>query len=124
MSDSSEFITTIKQLMRLTREEKINWDERSSGDPHEPPTFEGTYENLTFTLKKDALETSPLDQSPSIPNRLEDSGTQYVLQIEDQSDNSQVTSPPMKAVRDLVQVIRRKPSDKKLNEINRRLGAS
>lgn len=124
MSDSTQFITTVKQLMRLTRSEQIEWEEKPPKNPEASPIIEGSFENLTFRLKEHSAQTLP-SHDPSAKSLTGDRPRrQYVLEIYDQSDNSTVTSPPMKAVRDLVDVIRSRTQDDKLSEINRRLGAS
>jgi len=125
MSDSSEFITTIKQLMRLTREEKIDWKEQPPKNSENSSILEGDYDNLTFRVKEHpAAGTFALHDETSRTTLESVSPGHYVLEIHDQSDNSTVTSPPMKAVRDLVAVIRSRTQDDKLTEINRRLGAT
>jgi hypothetical protein len=124
MSDSTQFITTVKQLMRLTREEKIEWEEKSSEEADASSILEGSFENLTFRLREHLGRTLS-SHDPSGQSITDDRPRrQYVLEIHDQSDNSTVTSPPMKAVRDLVDVIQSRTQDDKLSEINRRLGAT
>lgn len=125
MSDFSDFITTVKQLMRLTRNGKIEWEKQPSEHHEGSPFFEGNYEDLTFRLRHiPAAEASDVDSAVR-QTLLEDTfSTRYALEMHDESDDSVVTSPPMKAVTDLVHVIRGQMEDRKLNEINRRLGAS
>lgn len=123
MSDSTQFITTVKQLMRLTREEKIEWEEKSE-NANASPIMEGSFENLTFRLREHPGRTLPSHDPSGQPFTDDSPRRQYVLEIHDESDNSTVTSPPMKAVRDLVDVIRSRTQDDKLTEINRRLGAT
>lgn len=124
MSDSTQFITTVKQLMRLTREGEIDWEKKPPEHSEGPPSFEGKYKDLTFRLKRDPAAGTSASDFVEDQNTLDDVLTvQYVLEIYDQSDNSTVTSPPMKAVTDLVLVIRSQTEDQKLSEINRRLGA-
>lgn len=125
MSDSSQFITTIKQLMRLTREEQIEWIEKSPENAEVSSIIEGSFKNLTFRLRKHGTAGTLPSHDPSAKSITGDRPSrQYVLEIHDRSDNSTVTSPPMKAVRDLVDVIQSRTQDDKLSEINRRLGAT
>lgn len=125
MSDSTQFINTVKQLMRLTREGKIEWEEKSPEHPNGPPSFKGTFEDLQITLREDpSAGTSAIDFAAGQTNLDDMLSVRYVLEIHDQSDGSTVMSPPMKAVTDLVHVIQSQASDEKLSEINRRLGAT
>lgn len=127
MTDSSEYITTIKQLMRLTREGEIEWEERPPKHQGGPPSFTGTHkeENLEFRLEEESDVNSSRTNVPPGEGRLEDLlTTRYVLTIIDQSDNSKIVFPPLKAATDLVTVIQSRSGAKKLSEINRRLAAS
>lgn len=125
MSDSTQFITTVKQLMRLTREGKIEWEAKPPEHPKGPPTFEGTFENLRITLREDpSAGTSAVDFVAGQTDLDDMLSVRYVLEIHDQSDDSTVVSPPMKAVTDLVHVIQSQTGGEKLTEINRRLGAT
>lgn len=125
MTDSSQYIKTVKQLMRLTREEKIEWEEKPPEHPEGAPTFEGTFENLRITLREDpSAGTSAIDFVAGQTDLDDMLSVRYVLEIHDQSDDSTVVSPPMKAVTDLVHVIQSQAGDEKLTEINRRLGAT
>lgn len=124
MSDSTQYITTVKQLMRLTRAGEIDWEEQPPQHREGPPSFKGSYKNLTFRLREDSdAGTSAIDFVGGQADLNDMLSVRYVLEIYDQSDDSMVTSPPMKAATDLVHVIRSQTDDEKLSEINRRLGA-
>lgn len=109
--------------MRLTRSNSIQWQEDEATRESVLPTYDGTYNNISFRLE-DAV-------SPSIADFLEgrsSSGNmfdvKYRLLIMDRSDQTEIASPPMKAATDLVRVIRGPSTHKKLRSINERLEAA
>jgi hypothetical protein len=136
MSDQAEkqdFITTVKELMRLTREGVLDWsvDYPSSVSPSPDfpfpdrlPTYRAEYENLTFIIedaRPDPHGFSSLIQSQKTVNEILNKEPKYILKIIDKEDSSVISSPPMKPIRDLASVIEKKPKEDKLEDINKRL---
>lgn len=135
MSDQAEkrdFITTIKELMRLTREGVLDWSVDypssvpsglESSLPDRLPTYRAEYENLIFVIedaRPDLREFSSLRETERVRQIL-NNDNKYVLKIKDKDDNSVILSPPMKPIRDLISVIEKKPQKEKLEDINKRL---
>jgi hypothetical protein len=130
----SDFLTTIKELMRLTREGVLDWSvDHSPGPFFEPsgsqypdrlPTYRAEYENLKFTIE----DAAPYALQKIIPNtsiskerRKINPGSRYRLVIRDKDDSSTVSSTPMKPIDDLVSIIEKKPKKEKLKDINDKL---
>jgi len=125
-----DFRTTIQELTRLTRKGVLNW----SVD-HVPPTLAdlsraplpqrlSTYRvecaNMLFILE----DAAPLPTTAADSNRPKGDpppGSRYRLRILDYEDETTLSSPPMKSIRDLVSTIETTPRDKKLEDINERL---
>lgn len=135
MNDQGEepdFLTTIKELMRLTRKGVLDWSVdhsitfetfRNPNSPERLPTYKAEYDNLVFIIEDAALHPFAKAFSPLKKGHRKDlrPGSKYRLKIEDKEDSSTISSPPIKAIRDLVSVIEKKPKDKKLNDINNKL---
>lgn len=124
MSDQRDFLTTIKQLMRFTREGKIEWQERDPAHKNALPSFEGQYNDMVFRLEDAVSPHTATDYVRGLSDLKSMFDIKYRLIIEDRSapsDEPPVVSPPMKAATDLVFVIRGMPGKEKLDDINRRL---
>jgi hypothetical protein len=131
--DKKEFITTVKELMRLTREGVLNWSvdyppsSFSSPEfslPDRLPTYRAEYENLAFTIedaRPDPNGFASLIQSRKSVIDLLNEDPEYILKVKDKEDNSEISSPPMKPISDLVSVIEKKPKEDKLEDINKKL---
>lgn len=130
--EKQDFITTIKELMRLTREGVLDWsvDYPSSSSsspefslPDRLPTYRAEYENLAFTVedaRPDPNGFASLIQSRKVSEILNED-PKYILKIKDKEDKSEISSPPMKPIEDLVSVIEKKPKKDKLEDINKKL---
>lgn len=131
--EETDFLTTIKELMRLTREGVLDWSvdyppnlAPSLGLPlHDRlPTYRAEYENLTFIIEDARPDphglASFIQSRKSLKKTLQEE-SKYILKIRDNEDNSVISSPPMKPIRDLVSVIEKKPKKDKLEDINKRL---
>lgn len=127
MSDQAsreDFITTIKELMRLTREGVLDWSVDYSSDPSvapsdytrpdiQPrfPTYKSEYDNLEFIIEDAAPYQSQKLAPKAFGVKISDRntnltpGSKFRIRIKDKEDSSIISSPPMKQVRDLVSVI-------------------
>jgi len=131
--EKQDFITTIKELMRLTREGVLDWSvgyPSSSSPtpdfslPDRLPTYRAEYENLAFTIedaRPDPHGFASLIQSRKSLSELLNEDPEYILKIKDKEDKSEISSPPMKPISDLVSVIEKKPKKDKLEDINKKL---
>lgn len=125
MSERSEYLTTVKELMRLTRSGQIQWEEKEPIHDNALPSFEGKYNDLLFRLEDAISPHSAADYVSGLSDFPSLFDVRYRLVIKDQTDEEQpIISPPMKAVTDLVFVIQGPPDRKKLKDINRRLAES
>jgi hypothetical protein len=131
--EEPDFITTIKELMRLTREGMLDWSvdhssnsfSGSSAGPFQErlPTYTAEYDNLKFTIKDaspNPLQALISDSSPREQGYITP-GSKYKLVIKDREDSSTISSPPMKPIKDLVSTIKKKPKRDKLSDINQKL---
>lgn len=96
MSDDRDFLTTIKQLMRLTRKGKIDWKEQKPAHENALPSFEGEYNDLLFRLE----DASPMPTVEDYVRGLADLRSmfdiKYRLIVKDQSapqNESPIVSP-------------------------------
>lgn len=135
MSEERDFIKTITLLMRLTHDGKIHWskdlDEQNADLSKLPGPFiyASEHKGLIFRLEEQPAPLSLSDALSGQSNALSVGHLfhqpTYRLVIIDREDSTEIISPPMKAVHDLVAVIENNPPDrKKLNDINRRLAES
>ncbi|NBB73685.1 MAG: hypothetical protein GVY35_08410 [Bacteroidetes bacterium] len=125
MSEQSEYLTTVKELMRLTRNGQIQWREKEPVHKNALPSFEGKYNGLLFRLEDAISPYSVADYAGGLSDFSSIFDVRYRLIIKDQTDEEQpIISPPMKAVTDLVFVIQGTPDKKKLKDINKRLAES
>lgn len=136
MSQEQDFLKTITLLMRLTRNEKLQWREKDIGKhplTHSDalPTYEASFNDMKFRLE-DASGTDVVHNlGKAMSGDYVVPGTRYRLVIVDLADSTKnIESPPLKAANDLVAVIQSKGQrkidevNKRLEEINRRLEAA
>lgn len=134
MSDQSDYLTTVKELMRLTRNGRIQWEEKDPVHANALPSYEGQYNDLLFRLEDAISSHSVTDYVSGRTDLASVFDVKYRLVIKDQADlngEQLITSPPMTAVTDLVRVVQNMLDEKqgasgedKLRDINRRLAES
>lgn len=134
MSDQSDYLTTVKELMRLTRDGKIQWKEKDPIHANALPSYEGQYNDLLFRLEDAISSYSTTDYVSGKADLASVFDVKYRLIIKDQADlngEQLIMSPPMTAVTDLVRVAQNMldekqgaSSEEKLRDINRRLAES
>jgi len=91
------------------------------------PTYKAEYENLEFHIEDAApYALQKLTPDPSIfkERRYIDPGSKYRIVIKDKEDSSKISSPPMKPTDDLISVIKKKPKEDKLKDINEKLSSA
>jgi len=134
MSDQSDYLTTVKELMRLTRNGKIQWEEKDPVHANALPSYEGQYSDLLFRLEDAISSHSATDYVSGRADLASAFDVKYRLIIKDQADlngEQSIMSPPMTAVTDLVRVAQNMldeeqsaSGEQKLRDINRRLAES
>lgn len=125
MSQEQDFLKTITLLMRLTRNGKLQWQEKDMGKhplTHNDalPTYEASFNDMKFRLEDASGPTVAHNLSRAMSGGYVAPGTRYQLVIVDLADSTKIESPPLKAANDLVAVIRSK-GQRKIDDINRRL---
>jgi hypothetical protein len=124
MSTPPEYLETLKQVLRLTREGKIEW---SRVPPHHwpgaPGSFRGVHEDFAFELYQDPATRSGRHPLESLARGQGDEEVRYVMRMTDAIEGTVVELPPMKATTDVALVVydRLKRQDREVSRINERL---
>ena len=117
MREESDFVGTIVRLMRLTRQDKLEWHRTTPSSPADglAPTYTAEIKNMHFCLEDSRRRPeSVLDSFRVAPS--------YRLIISDLEKDVEIVSPPLQAANDLAAIVGGYDLVQ-LEEINRRLDA-
>lgn len=118
MTPETDFIDTVVRLMQLTREGKLAWEKQKARPSlHGQSGYRAEIGGISFSLEDAGFNLAERMREYHYTGETESS---YRMVIED--ENGRLTSPPLRAVSDLVALIQRREKDV-LQSINKKLDA-